>query len=96
MREARVDLESEVLQLWIEEKVEVVEPGGRLDAPNKRGEVGKNVGTRTVFLDDREDRGRYALGTFVIGKAPDALTILKDLLPVLRGWHFSLCLRCKN
>jgi hypothetical protein len=74
----------------------MVEPIWRLDAPNERGEVGKNVGTRTVFIDDREDRGRYALGAFVIGKAPDAVTILKDLLPVFRGRCFGLCLRCKD
>jgi len=94
--DARIDLEREVLQLWVEEEVEVVEPVRCLDTPDERAKVGKNVGTRTVFIDDREDRGRYALGAFVIDKAPDALTILDDLLPVFRGRCFSLCLRCKD
>ena len=56
----------------------MVESVGGLDAPDKRGEVGKDVSTRTVILDDQEDRGRYALGAFVIGQAPNMLTILKD------------------
>ena len=60
----------------------MVEPVRGLDAPDERGEVGKNVSMRTMLLNDREDRGRYALGAFVIGQAPDALTILKDLVPV--------------
>jgi hypothetical protein len=84
------------LQLRVEEKVEMVKPAGRVGAPDESGEVGKNVGARTVFLDDREDRGRDTLGTFVIGKAPDALTILKDLVPVFRGRCFSLYLRRKG
>ncbi len=76
--------------------MEVVKPAGRLDAPDECGEVGENVGARTVFIDDWEDRGRDTLGTFVVGKAPDALTILKDLVPVFRGRRFSLCSRRKD
>ena len=71
----------------------MVKPAGRFNAPDECGEVGKNVGARTVFIDDGEDRGRDTLGTFVIGKAPDALTILKDLVPVFGGRCFSLCSR---
>jgi hypothetical protein len=82
--DARGHLEGEVLQLWVEEEVEVVKPAGRLNAPDECGEVGENVGARTVLIDDWEDRGRDTLGTFVVGKAPDALTILKDLVPVFR------------
>ena len=92
MRDAGVNLECEVLQLWIKEEVEVIEPVGGLDAPDERGEVGKDVSVWTVFLDDREDRGRYALGAFVIGQAPDEPTILNDLLPVLWGRRFGLCI----
>ena len=69
------------LQLWIKEEIETIEPVGCPDGPDERGEVGKDVSTRTVLLDDRKDRGRYALGAFVTGQAPDAPTILKDLLP---------------
>jgi hypothetical protein len=94
--DARGHLEREVLQLRVEEEVEMVEPAGRLNAPDECGEVGKNVGARTVFIDDGEDRGRDTLGTFVIGKAPDTLTILKDLVPVFWGWCFRLCLRRKG
>jgi hypothetical protein len=90
VREARGYLESEVLQLRVEKEVEMVKPALCLDAPDESGEVGKNVGARAVFLNDREDRGRDTLGALVIGKAPDALTILKDLVPVFRGWCFSL------
>ena len=96
MRDAGVDFEREVLQLWIKEEVDMIEPVGGLDAPDERGEVGKDVSMRTVLLDDREDRGRYALGAFVISQAPDALTILKDLLPVFWGRRFSLCLWCED
>jgi hypothetical protein len=69
----------------------MVEPGGGLDAPDERGEVGKDVGTRAMFLNDRKDGRRDALGAFVVGKAPDALTILKDLIPVFWGWRLGLC-----
>jgi hypothetical protein len=69
----------------------MTEPVGGLDAPDGRGEVGKGV--RMVLLDDWEDRGRYALGGFVIGQT---LTILNDLLPVFRGQRFSLCLQCED
>jgi len=55
VREARGYLEREVLQLRVEEEMEMVKPAGRVGAPDESGEVGKNVGTRTVFLDDRED-----------------------------------------
>lgn len=96
MWDARGHLEREVLQFRVEEEVEIVEPAGRLDAPDECGEVGKNVGAGTVFIDDGEDRGRDTLGTFVISKAPDALTILKDLVPVLRGRRFSLYSRRKD
>ncbi len=48
-----------------------------------------------MYVDDGEDRGRDTLGTFVISEAPDALTILKDLVPVSRGRFFSLCSRRK-
>ena len=89
--DTRGHLEREVLQLRVEEEVEVVKPAGRLNTPDERGKVGKNVGARTVFIDDGEDRGRDALGAFVIGKAPDALTILKDLVPVFWGRRFCLC-----
>ena len=89
-------LEREVLQLRVEEEMEMVKPAGRLNPPDECGEVGKNVGARTVFIDDGEDRGRYTLGTFVIGKAPDALTVLKDTVPVFRGRSFSLCSRRKD
>jgi hypothetical protein len=92
VRDAGIDLEREVLQLWIKEEVDVIEPVGGLDAPDERGEIGKDVSVRTVLLDDREDRGRYALGAFVIGQAPDALTILNDLLPVFSGRRFGLCI----
>ena len=96
MREARGYLKREVLQLRVEKKVEMVKPALCLDAPDESGEVGKNVGARTVFLNDREDRGRDTLGAFVIGKAPDALTVLKDLVPVFWGWCFGLCPRRKD
>jgi len=76
--------------------VEIIEPAGRLDAPDESGEVGKNVGAWTTFIDDGEDRGRDTLGTFVIGEASNALTILKDLVPVLWGRRFSLCSRRKD
>ena len=95
MREARGDLECEVLQLGVEEEVEMVKPGGCLDAPDERGEVGKNVGARAMFLDDRENGRRNAFGTFVISKALDAFTILNDLLPVFWCWRFSLCSRVR-
>jgi hypothetical protein len=94
--DARGHLEREVLQLRVEEEVEMVEPAGRLDAPDECGEVGKNVGARAVFIDNGENRGRDTLGTFVISKAPDALTVLKDLVPVFRGRRFSLCSRRKD
>jgi hypothetical protein len=94
--DARRHLECEVLQLRVEEEVEMVKPAGRLNAPDECGEVGKNVSARALFIDDGEDRGRDTLGTFVIGKAPDALTILKDLVPVFRGRRFSLCSRRKD
>ena len=94
--DARGHLEREVLQLRVEEEVEMVKPARRLNAPDECGEVGKNVGARTVFIDDGEDRGRNTLGTFVISKAPDALTILNDLVPVFRGRRFSLCSRRKD
>jgi len=74
----------------------MVKPAGRLNAPDECCEVGKNIGARTVFIDDGEDRGRDTLGAFVIGKAPDALTILKDPVPVFRGRRFSLCSRRKD
>jgi hypothetical protein len=96
VREARRYLEREVLQLRVEKEVEMVEPAERLDAPDESGEVGKNVGARTVFLNDQEDRGRDTLGTFVIGKALDALTVLKNLVPVFRGRCFSLRSRRKD
>jgi hypothetical protein len=96
VREARGYLEREVLQLRVEEEVEMVKPARRIGTPDECGEVGKNVGARAVFLNDGEDRGRDTLGTFIVGKAPDALTILKDLVPVFRGWCFSLCLRRKD
>ena len=96
MRDTGVDLEREVLQLRIKEEVEMIEPVGGLDAPDERGEVGKDVSMRTMLLDDREDRGRYTLGAFVIGQAPDEPTILKDLLPVFRGRRFSLCFWCED
>jgi len=96
VRDARGDFEREVLQLRVEEEVEVIEPGRRLDAPDERGEVWKDVRARTVFLDDGEDRGGDALGALVICEAPNALTVLKDLLPVFRGWCFSLCSRGKD
>jgi len=51
----RGDTEREVLQLRVEEEVEMVKPAGRLNAPDECGEVGKNVGARTVFIDDGED-----------------------------------------
>jgi hypothetical protein len=44
-----------------------------------------------MFLEYRKDGGRDALGAFVVGKAPDALTILKDLIPVFWGWRLGLC-----
>ena len=90
---ARGHLEREALQLRVQKEVEMVKPAGCLNAPDECGEVGKNVGARTMFIDDGEDRGRDTLGTFVVGKAPDALTILKDLVPVIRGRRFGLCSR---
>jgi hypothetical protein len=48
-----------------------------------------------MFIDDRENGRRNALGAFVIGEAPDTLAILNDLLPVLWGWRFSLCSRVR-
>ena len=84
------------LQLWIKEEIEMIKPVGGFDAPDEHGEVGKDVSTRTVLLDDREDRGRYALRGIVIGQAPDVLTILKDLLPVFQGQRFSLSLQCED
>ena len=96
VQDARGYLEREILQLRVEKEVEMVKPAGGLDAPDKIGEVGKNVGARTVFLDDGEDRGRDTLGAFVIGDAANALTILKDLVPVFRRWCFSLYSRRKN
>jgi len=95
LREARGDLECEVLQFGVKEEVEMVKPGGCLDAPDESGEVGKNVGARAMFIDDRENGRRNALGTFVVGEAPDAFTILNDLLPVFWGWWFSLSSRCE-
>jgi hypothetical protein len=95
LREARGDLECEVLQFGVEEEVEVVKPGGCLDAPDERGEVGKNVGARAMFLDDRENGRRNAFGAFVVSEALDAFTILYDLLPVFWGWWFSLCSRVR-
>ena len=95
MREARGDLECEVLQFGVEEEVEVVKPCGCLDAPDERGEVGKDVGARAVFLDDRENGRRNAFGAFVVCEAPDALTILNDLLPVFWGRWLSLCSRVR-
>jgi hypothetical protein len=68
----------------------MVKAGGGLDAPDERGEVRKNVGARAIFLDDGKDGRRDALGAFVVGKAPDALTILKDLIPVFWGWRLGL------
>jgi hypothetical protein len=73
----------------------VVEPSRCLDAPYERGEVGKNVGTRAMLIDDRENGRRNALGAFVVGEAPDTLAILNDLLPVFWGWRFSLCSRVR-
>ena len=96
MWDARGHLEREALQLRVEEEVEMVKPAGCLNAPDECGEIGKNVGARTVFIDDGEERGRDTLGTFVVGKAPDALTILNDLVPVLWGRRFSLCSRRKD
>jgi hypothetical protein len=69
----------------------MVKSGRGLDAPDERAEVGKNVGARATFLDDGKDGRRNALGAFVVSKAPDALTILKDLIPVFWGWRLSLC-----
>lgn len=68
----------------------MVKPSRCLDAPYERGEVGKNVSTRAMFVNDRENGRRNALGAFVVGEASDAFTILKDLLPVFWGWWFSL------
>ena len=96
MWDARGHLEREVLELRVEEEVEMVKPAGRLNAPDERGEVGKNVGARTVFIDDGEDRRRDTLGTFVVGKASDALTVLKDFVPVFRGRRFGLYSRRKD
>ena len=73
--------------------MKVVKPSRCLDAPRESGEVGKNVGARAIFIDDGEYGRRNALGAFVVGEAPDALTILNDLLPVFWGWWFSLCSR---
>jgi hypothetical protein len=39
----------------------MVKPTGRLNAPEECGEVGKNVGARTVSIDDGEDRGEALL-----------------------------------
>ena len=55
VRDARGYLEREILQLWVEKEVEMVKPAGGLDAPDESAEVGKNVGDRSVFLDDGED-----------------------------------------
>ena len=96
IQDAGFDLEREVLQLWSKEEIQVVESVGGLDAPDERGEVGKDISTRTVILNDQEDRGRCALGAFVIVQAPPMLTILKDLLPVFRGQRFSRCLWCED
>ena len=73
----------------------MIKPSRCFDAPYESGEVGKNVGARAMFVDDREDRRRNAFGALVIGEAPDALTILYDLLPVFWGWWFSLCFRVR-
>jgi hypothetical protein len=89
--DARGEVEREVLQVGVEEQVEVVKSGGGLDPPDERSEVRKNVGARATFLDDGKDGGRNALGAFVVGKAPDAFTILKDLIPVFWGWRLILC-----
>ena len=83
------------LQLWIKEEIETIEPVGCPDGPDERGEVGKDVSTRTVLLDDRKDRGRYALGAFVTGQAPGRADHIEGPSPSW-GQHFSLCFQCST
>ena len=57
-------------------EIEIIESNGGVDAPDERGEIGKDVSTQTVLLDDQEGRGRYNLGAFIMSRACQASDVL--------------------